>query len=185
MTTFDENFVLQCKSGDKKAQKMLFERMYAPMFRVCMRYLSQHADAEDCLMLGFMKVFKNIELFQFNGETSLSVWIRKIMVNEALMFIRQKKNLMFVVEETTTDVPMEAEIINSMEAEELNYHIMRLPSGYRTVFNLNVIEGYDHKEIASLLNISEVTSRSQLAKAKRKLRIMISQTTSSYGEQGE
>ena len=92
---------------------------------------------------------------------------------------------MFVVEETTTDVPMEAEIINSMEAEELNYHIMQLPSGYRTVFNLNVIEGYDHKEIASLLNISEVTSRSQLAKAKRKLRNMISQTTSSYGEQGE
>ena len=87
-------------------------------------------------MLGFMKVFKNIELFQFNGESSLSVWIRKIMVNEALMFIRQKKNLMFVVEETTIDVPMEAEIINSMETEELNYHIMQLPSGYRTVFNL-------------------------------------------------
>lgn len=92
---------------------------------------------------------------------------------------------MFVVEENTIDVPMQAEIINSMDAEELNYHIMKLPTGYRTVFNLNVIEGYDHKEIASLLKISEVTSRTQLAKAKSKLRIMISQTTRSYGEQGE
>lgn len=185
MASFDDKFVHQCKSGDKKAQKILFERMYAPMFRVCMRYLSQHADAEDCLMLGFMKVFKNLDSFQYNGENSLSVWIRKIMVNEALMLIRQKRNLMFVVEENTVDVPMQAEIINSMDAEELNYHIMKLPTGYRTVFNLNVIEGYDHKEIASLLKISEVTSRTQLAKAKSKLRIMISQTTRSYGEQGE
>lgn len=185
MASFDDKFVHQCKSGDKKAQKILFERMYAPMFRVCMRYLSQHADAEDCLMLGFMKVFKNLGSFQYNGENSLAVWMRKIMVNEALMLIRQKRNLMFVVEENTIDVPMQAEIINSMDAEELNYHIMKLPTGYRTVFNLNVIEGYDHKEIASLLKISEVTSRTQLAKAKSKLRIMISQTTRSYGEQGE
>lgn len=185
MALFDDKFVHQCKSGDKKAQKILFERMYAPMFRVCMRYLSQHADAEDCLMLGFMKVFKNLGSFQYNDENSLAVWMRKIMVNEALMLIRQKRNLMFVVEENTIDVPMQAEIINSMDAEELNYHIMKLPTGYRTVFNLNVIEGYDHKEIASLLKISEVTSRTQLAKAKSKLRIMINQTTRSYGEQGE
>jgi RNA polymerase sigma factor (sigma-70 family) len=185
MTTFDLQFVRLCKSGDKKTQKELFERMYAPMFRVCMRYLSQHADAEDCLMLGFMKVYKNIESFQYNGESSLGIWIRKIMVNESLMFIRQKRNLMFVVEENMIDIPMQAEIISSMDAEELYHHIMQLPSGYRTVFNLNVIEGYDHKEIASLLNISEVTSRTQLAKAKGKLRTMISQTTRSYGEQGE
>ncbi|MFZ7116704.1 MAG: RNA polymerase sigma factor [Bacteroidota bacterium] len=185
MTQFDEKFVHQCKAGEKKAQKLLFDQMYAPMFRVCMRYLAQHADAEDCLMLGFMKVFKNLHSFHYNGENSLKVWVRKIMVNEALMLIRKKRNLLFVVEENIVEIPMQAEIINSMEAEELNYHIMQLPSGYRTVFNLNVIEGYDHKEIAELLNISEVTSRTQLSKAKGKLRDMINQTSKSYGKQGE
>ncbi|MBK6987441.1 MAG: sigma-70 family RNA polymerase sigma factor [Bacteroidetes bacterium] len=155
------------------------------MFRICMRYVSQHADAEDCLMLGFMKVFQNISKFNYTGDHSLFIWIRKIVVNESLMLIRQKQNLMFVVDDQSMDVPMQAEIINAIEAEELNYHIMKLPTGYRTVFNLNVIEGYDHKEIASLLNISEVTSRTQLAKAKSKLRVMISQTTKSYGEPGE
>lgn len=185
MTRFDEKFVSLCIGGDKKAQKQLFERVYPPMFRICMRYVSQHADAEDCLMLGFMKVFQNISKFNYTGDHSLFIWIRKIVVNESLMLIRQKQNLMFVVDDQPMDVPMQAEIINAIEAEELNYHIMKLPTGYRTVFNLNVIEGYDHKEIASLLNISEVTSRTQLAKAKSKLRIMISQTTKSYGEPGE
>jgi len=185
MTPFDEKFVSLCRSGDKKAQKQLFERMYAPMFRVSMRYVAQHADAEDCLMLGFMKVFQNISKFNFTGDHSLFIWTRRIIVNESLMMIRQRQNLMFVVEDQITDVPIRAEVIDAIEAEALNYHIMQLPTGYRTVFNLNVIEGYDHKEIAALLNISEVTSRTQLAKAKSKLRGMISQTTQSYGEQGE
>lgn len=184
MIQFDEKFVSQCMAGDGKSQKQLFERMYPSMFRVCMRYLVQHADAEDCLMLGFMKVFQHLNKFQFTGEQSLYFWIRKIMVNEALMFIRKKQNLMFVVEENTIEVPLQAEIINQMDAEELNFLIMKLPNGYRTVFNLNVVEGYDHKEIASMLSISEVTSRTQLAKAKNKLREMIKQNTVDYGEAG-
>ena len=155
------------------------------MFRVCLRYLSQHADAEDCLMLGFMKVYKNISSFKHTGDHSLFMWIRQIMVNESLMFIRQRQNLMFVVGEELADLPKDAEIFATIEAEELNYHIMNLPSGYRTVFNLNVIEGYNHKEIASILNISEVTSRTQLAKAKSKLRTMICQNPEYHGKQGE
>lgn len=185
MITFDEIFVKQCINGDSKAQKSLFERMYPSMFRICMRYLAQQADAEDCLMLGFMKVFQNISKFNYTGEHSLFVWVRKIIVNESLMFIRKRQNILFVVDDNILDSPIRAEILNAIEAEELNYHIMKLPTGYRTVFNLNVIEGYDHKEIASLLNISEVTSRTQLAKAKSKLRVIIRQTTESYGELGE
>lgn len=185
MTPFDEKFVKCCISGDKKAQKQLFEKMYPPMFRICMRYLALYADTEDCLMLGFMKVFKNISKFEFTGDHSLFIWTRKIIINESLMFIRQRQNFMFIVDEYAEDIPIQAEIINVMEAEELNHQIMKLPIGYRTVFNLNVIEGYDHKEIAALLNISEVTSRTQLARAKSKLRSMINQTTQRYGEQGE
>jgi RNA polymerase sigma-70 factor (ECF subfamily) len=107
------------------------------------------------------------------------------MVNESLMFIRKRQNLLFAIDDQVIDIPLQPETFNAMEAEELNYHIMQLPPGYRTVFNLNVVEGYDHKEIASMLNISEVTSRTQLAKAKNKLRVMLTQTTERYGEEGK
>ncbi|MEO8150249.1 MAG: sigma-70 family RNA polymerase sigma factor [Bacteroidia bacterium] len=182
MKNFDRQFIQQCNNGDRKAQKQLFEMLYAPMFRVCMRYVAQQADAEDCLMRGFMKVFQNLARFNYEGDHSLFVWIRKIMVNEALMFIRQRNNLMFIIDDEGADIPLPAEIINAMEAEELNQHIMQLPAGYRTVFNLNVVEGYDHKEIAVMLGITESTSRTQLAKAKNKLRILITQTEQRYGQ---
>lgn len=155
------------------------------MFRVCIRYLVHHADAEDCLMLGFMKVFQNISKFIYTDEQSLFFWTRKIMVNESLMFIRKKQNLMFVVDEQIIEIPLQAEIISAMETEELNSMIMKLPNGYRTVFNLNVVEGYDHKEISEMLSISEVTSRTQLAKAKSRLREMIKQNLEQYGTAGK
>lgn len=182
MKNFDKQFIQQCTNGNRKAQKQLFEILYAPMFRVCMRYVVQHADAEDCLMRGFMKVFQNIVKFNYTGDHSLFIWIRKIMVNEALMFIRQRNNLMFIIDDEGIDIPLPAEMISVMEAEELNHHIMQLPTGYRMVFNLNVVEGYDHKEIANMLGITESTSRTQLAKAKNKLRILITQTSQRYGQ---
>jgi RNA polymerase sigma-70 factor (ECF subfamily) len=134
------------------------------------------------MMLGFMKVFRKLETFEYRDESSLFIWIRKIMINEALMFIRQKQNLMFVVEEVPDEISIQPEIINAIDAEDLYSHIIKLPPGYRTIFNLNVIEGYDHKEIASMLSISEATSRSQLAKAKSKLRNSITQNSQQYGK---
>ena len=95
------------------------------------------------------------------------------MVNESLMFIRQKHNFLLSIEDQFTDVSIEAEVISEIEAEELNSMILSLPTGYRTVFNLNVVEGYEHKEIAAMLGITESTSRTQLAKAKARLKLLL------------
>ncbi len=177
MKHFTEDFIDECRRGNAKSQKHLFEQLYAPMFRICLRYTGQHADAEDCMMKGFMKVFQNIGRFNYEGEASLFIWARKIMVNESLMFIRQKHSFLLSIEEQYSDVSMPAEAIINYNAEELNNMVLSLPLGYRTVFNLNVVEGYDHKEIAGILGISESTSRTQLAKAKGRLKKMIQQNS--------
>jgi RNA polymerase sigma factor (sigma-70 family) len=181
MKHYSEEFIADCRDGDTRKQKRLFEELYAPMFRTCLRYAGQHADAEDCLMKGFMKVFQNLSKFRFDGEGSLFVWVRKIMVNESLMLIRQKHNFLLSIEEQYSDVSIPADVIAAMNAEELNTLVLSLPTGYRTVFNLNVVEGYDHKEISGMLGITESTSRTQLAKAKNRLKSMLQQN-SKYNE---
>lgn len=176
MKYFNESFIKECSRGEKLAQKQLFEDLYAPMFRVCLRYINHIAETEDTVMLGFMKVFQNIEKFKFEGEHSLFAWIRRIMVNESLMLLRKRQtNFMLSLDDTFNETPTENEIISNMNAEEINALIMELPIGYRTVFNLYVVEGYDHKEIAKMLNISDNTSRTQLAKARNKLQLQIKQ----------
>jgi RNA polymerase sigma-70 factor (ECF subfamily) len=184
MKHFTAEFIGECRKGNSKMQKQLFENLYAPMFRICHRYTGQHADAEDCLMKGFMKVFQNLDKFRFDGDASLFIWVRKIMVNECLMFIRQKHNFFLSIEDQFADVSIPAEIISTIDAEELNQLVLSLPAGYRTVFNLNVVEGYDHSEIASMLGISESTSRTQLAKARAKLKLLLMQKSTSHEKQG-
>jgi len=97
------------------------------------------------------------------------------MVNEALMLLRQSHNFMLSLESHYQEIPVQNEILSKIDTEELNDLIMQLPTGYRTVFNLYVVEGYDHKEISEILGISDNTSRTQLSKAKNKLRIMLEQ----------
>ncbi len=175
MRHFTEELISECKSGNRKAQKSVFEQLYAPMFRVCLRYVGIHADAEDCLMKGFMKCFNKIDSFTFEGDHTFYHWTKKIMVNESLMFIRQKHNFNLSLDEQVVEAALPASIIEKMNAEEINSLILLLPTGYRTVFNLNVVEGLDHKTIASMLGISENTSRTQLAKARTKLKSLIEQ----------
>src|SRR5690242_4095887 len=99
MKAYDKEFIKQLTKPDRTAQKRLFEQLYAPMFRVCNRYVPQQDEAEDCLMRGFMKVFQQIEKFEYINEQSLFWWIRKIMVNEALMVVRKKHNFYMMSEE--------------------------------------------------------------------------------------
>lgn len=175
MRHYEENFIRDCCRGNKVAEKRLFDELYAPMFRVVYRYISHTAEAEDCVMKGFMKVYQNLHKFQYLGTHSLFAWVRRIMVNEALMFLRQNHNLFLSLETNEIDIPVESGTLDRLQAEELNTVILALPAGYRTVFNLYVVEGYDHKQIAEALGISESTSRTQLAKAKNKLRIILEQ----------
>ena len=99
MKYFSETFINDCRKEDRKAQKQLFEQLYAHLFRVCMRYVNRETDAEDCLMRGFMKVFQNLGRFKYEGDHSLFAWIRQIMVNESLMFLRQRNNFILIVDE--------------------------------------------------------------------------------------
>jgi RNA polymerase sigma-70 factor (ECF subfamily) len=161
----NETIIEQCKAGNPFAQKLIYEQFVNQMYRLCKRYIRYTPDAEEMLMNGFLKVFKNIEKFEFRGEISLEVWMKKIMVNECLMHLRKADNFQFVAE-TEIDFQEQDYMNINYSTEELYAMILKLPVGYRTVFNLYAIEGYSHKEIAEQLGISENTSKSQLHKAR-------------------
>ena len=163
----ENQLVKKVLQGKASAQETFYQ-MFAPkMYAVCLRFAKDHDEANDILQEGFIKVFTNLK--SYRGEGSLEGWIRRTIVNTAINFY--KKNLKFrnaadietvLIFERSTD----ANAVELMSAKELMEHVTQLPEGYRTVFNLNVIEGYTHKEIADLLNISENTSKSQLSRAR-------------------
>lgn len=165
----DEKTIAKCIKGNKGAQKELFKTYAQKMFVHCYRYLKSKEDAEEILSDGFIKVFQNLNSFVYKDLKSLEAWVRRIMVNECLMFLRKRK-IIFQDENTALHVASESKTDSELEAEELYGLILSLPSGYRTIFNLYTIEGYSHKEIASILKISEGTSRSQLTKARAALK---------------
>ena len=143
------------------------------MTRLCLRYLQNEQDTFEILTSGFLKVFKKIRDFKYQGEGSLEAWMRRIMINESLMKLKQKKNMYMNVALDN----VEAETYNTntdVDAAYLYDAIRGLPDGYRTVFNLYVIEGYSHKEIAEKLGIAESSSRSQLVHAKKRLKEWLS-----------
>ena len=143
------------------------------MFRVCLRYGKDRAEAEDMLQDGFIKVFT--DLHQYKSSGALGGWIRKVIVNVALMHIRKKRVLFSVTEisDLSNELRTDENIFAEINAKALTKIIQQLPDGYRTVFNLYAIEGFSHKEIGEKLKISVGTSKSQLSKAKAMLRMMI------------
>jgi RNA polymerase sigma factor (sigma-70 family) len=155
-----------CLRGKREYQKMLYERYASKMLYVCLRYTKNRDEANDVLQEVFIKVFTHLS--NFKSEGSFEGWIRRITVNCALEFLRNKKRtLVFDDVEAANNIgDHDNQIMGNINAKELTDLIMKLPDGYRLVFNLFVIEGYGHKEIAIMLNISEGTSKSQLAKAR-------------------
>ncbi|MBX2904864.1 MAG: sigma-70 family RNA polymerase sigma factor [Taibaiella sp.] len=154
-----------CRHGDARAQRALFEVHAGPMLMLCRRYLQQEVRAEEALLSGFEKFFRTIDRFVYTAEGSVAPWLRKIMVNECLLVLRQK-NMFIVRDELREEVAGDEDAVAKMGADEILKVISAMPEGYRTVFNLYVIEGYTHGEIAAMLELSEGTSKSQLAKAK-------------------
>ncbi len=169
----DEQTLLErLKAEDPKAQKWLYDRYSPILFALCRRYLSSKHDAEEALLSGFYKIFSHIDTYQ--GSGSFEGWMRRIMVNEALMRLRKTQPMVFPgenlrAENTADDFSIEAEL----SAQEIIALLTQLPPGYRTVFNLYVIEGYKHQEIAELLGISINTSKSQLLLARAKLQQLL------------
>lgn len=164
-TSSDESIVEGCIKGNRKAQKALYDKYSAKMMGVCIRYAPDIPTAEDILQDGFVKAFRNLEKFRFDG--SFEGWLRRIIVNTAIEHYRRKNHLYPLLEAADTDMDVSDDhVINKLAAEDIIALIKQLSPGYRTVFNMYVVEGYSHKEIAKQLNISEGTSKSQLARAR-------------------
>lgn len=158
--------IKEAKRGSAAAQKCLFDQLSDKLLMVCLRYVKNPEDAEELLLDGFYKFFKKLSGFSYQGDAALYMWLKKIMVNECLMFLRKKNVFTIVTEAAAEEIPLAEEALNNLSAKEIFELIVQLPVGYRTVFNLYVIEGMDHKEIAGLTGIAEGTSKSQLSKAK-------------------
>lgn len=172
--------VKEAKQGSTAAQKCLFDELADKLLMICRRYVKTPEDAEEIMLDGFYKFFKNLPSFTYQGDAALFSWAKKIMINESLMFLRKKNVFMMVSDSAAENISLQAEALNNLSAAEIFNLIVQLPVGYRTVFNLYEIEGMKHKEIAELLNISEGTSKSQLSKAKILLQKMLSQKGIEY-----
>jgi len=172
--------IKEAKHGIAASQKCLFDQFSDKMMLVCRRYLKNNEDAEEALLNGFYKFFKNLGSFQYNAEARLYVWLKKIMINECLMMLRSKSVFTMVTEDAVTDMQLEEDALNNLSAKEIFELIIELPVGYRTIFNLHVIEGMNHKEIAAIAGITEGTSKSQLSKARSLLQKKLLQNGLDY-----
>jgi RNA polymerase sigma-70 factor (ECF subfamily) len=166
-----------CKRSDSFAQRLLYEQFAEKIFILCLRYVTNRHDAEELLSDCFVKAFKHVNQFQYVGDGSLAAWVRKIAVNECLMSLRKKKQLVISVDEHSgiQQLAQEDDVFQHLNVAVILKNIQKLPAGYRTVFNLFVFEDNSHKEIAEMLGISENTSKSQLFKARNMLKEMLNE----------
>ena len=172
MTELEEEILSGCLSGDEKWQKRLYNQYSGKMYGVCLRYCANKDDARDVLQDGFIKVFQKLDTFKREG--SFEGWIRRIIVNTALEELRKQAKFTDKVEvETVADELSDSTSLVNFDASILLNKIQSLAPGYRTIFNMYVIEGFQHNEIASMLGISENTSKSQLSRARKILQDML------------
>jgi RNA polymerase sigma factor (sigma-70 family) len=161
-----------CIRGDRKMQYELYERFAPKMYGVCLRYASNNEEAEDILQEGFIKVFKKIG--SFRSEGSFEGWMRRIFVNTAIEHFRRKTYTQPITEtEENTVEGKYLSVLDALAEKDIVQLVQQLSPGYRTVFNMYVIEGYSHKQIADELGISEGTSKSQLSRAKQILQELV------------
>lgn len=155
-----------CKAGKREAQERLYRMTASRMYGLCLRYANTTFEAEDMMQAGYIKVFNHIHAFR--GDGSFEGWIKRIMVNTALSMLRKNSAMQETIDITEiTDAGMPvAEAVDHMAYDDLLQVIQQLPHGYRMVFNLHVMEGFSHREIAEMLHISESTSKSQLLRAR-------------------
>ena len=168
---YDTNIINKCKQGDRQAQNTLYESLSPVLLGICRRYLKVYTEAEDVLVETIVKIFQNLS--NFNHAGSFEGWCKRIAVNECLMHLRKRKNFALSIEYAQFVPENSVEVHDQMSYNELIALLDELPIGYRTIFNLYVIEGYKHREIAEKLDISINTSKSQLIHAKKRLKIII------------
>ncbi|WDF60528.1 RNA polymerase sigma factor [Flavobacterium sp. KACC 22758] len=156
--------------NNRQAQQQIYCRFSPKMLSVCRQYIKDIQLAEDVMITAFMKVFTNLKNFEHKG--SFEGWIRRIMVNECISYLRVQKKVKFAEDEFFVEESFN-EIDSQFTVEQIQYLIDALPDGYKMVFNLYAIEGYKHNEIAKMLGINEGTSKSQLSHARKMLQTQI------------
>ena len=178
MKTLYENIhqeiIDQCREGSQKAQFQLYKLYYKPMYSVCLRIINNETEAEDVMQEAFLKAFSKIDTYK--GEVSFGAWLKKIVINRSLDYLKKRKVKFEEINEKTNQIPD-----YQMETKEVNVQVIKdaiqkLPDGYRVVLSLYLIEGYDHEEISEILGISNSNSRTQYLRAKNKLRELLKDT---------
>ena len=167
----NENLLLDCKKMHQDAQREVYELMAPKLYRTCKRYLKKEEEIEEVLADAFYTIFTKIDTLKELG--AFEAWARKIAVNKCLHQLKRNVNFNIYLEDTKLQLQPESLPNTHLEEEDLLKLLDYIPAGCKTIFNLFAIEGYSHKEIATLLNISEGTSKSQLNVAKTKLKDLV------------
>jgi len=176
----EQDFISACVRNESWAQKKIYEDNYSTMYPLCLRYATDEEEALDILHEGFIKVFRHIS--KYTVGTSLTAWIKRIMVNTAIDYYRKRaRRRTENIDDARGVSSSEPDVVSEMAAVEIIEALQQLSPAYRSVFNLYVIEGFSHKEVADKLNISESTSRSNLVKARHKLRNILTKKGTIYG----
>lgn len=157
-----------CKEGNQKAQFQLYKLYYKTMYSVSMRIINDEMEAEDVMQEAFLSAFEKIDTYK--GEVSFGAWLKKIVINRSLDHLKKKRVKFEEVTEKTERIPDYQMEIKEVDVNQIKKAIQQLPDGYRVVLSLYLIEGYDHEEISQILEISNSASRTQLLRAKNKLR---------------
>jgi len=163
-----QEIIDQCKEGSQKAQFQLYKLYYKAMFSVSLRIVNDQMEAEDVMQEAFLSAFKKIE--SYKGEVSFGAWLKRIVVNRSLDYLKKRKVQFEEVNERTAQIAESHMDTRELDAKVLKQSIQELSDGYRVVLSLYLIEGYDHEEISQILGISNSASRTQLLRAKNKLR---------------
>ena len=177
-TVFINNKIVEdCKQNNAKAQMQLYDMYCQAMFTIAQRYVKDNFVAEDVMQDAFIKVFKNIQ--SFKGEVTIGAWIKKIVINQCIDYLKKKRIELVSIEEKELTIANDDDdnwkIKEEVTTDIVTSAINSLPEKYKVVLNLYLIEGFDHQEIAQVLNIAEVTSRSQLMRGKNKLKGQLKQ----------
>ena len=163
------DLIRRCKKGDQKAQFEIYRLYHAAMYNTTLRIVRDSDDAEDVMQEAFLKAFAKLD--SYRGEVSFGAWLKRIVINKALDFLRLKRDQLSLEEAgSMAEMAEEEEAVEyKYSVEQIKKAIYALPEGYRIVLSLILLEGYDHEEVSSILNISNATSRTQYHRAKKKL----------------
>ena len=166
-----QEIITQCKEGSQKAQFQLYKLYYKAMYSVSLRIVNDEMEAEDVMQEAFLSAFKKIDTYK--GEVSFGAWLKKIVVNRSLDYLKKRKVQFEEVNERTTQIADYQMDTKGVDVNKIKIAIQSLPDGYRIVLSLYLIEGYDHEEISQIIGITNSASRTQLLRAKNKLKEII------------